>query len=195
MKARSLVSSSAAALLALGTVVMPTGSAEAAVTVLDFDYGPAGEPCAFADVGPLREKYAGFGIHFSGPNATDGGAIQDTCGNWGVEPRSGLRFLAFASDGQLGNGGVARWPEKISFDSVKRVVQIYVSQSGFSVGDATFTMVGKRAGKVIRTATVDTSTSDWVRLRVQARNGFSRVVLRASDPDDAWLADDLGIQN
>jgi hypothetical protein len=54
--------------LALGTIVTPTGSAEAAVTVLDFAYGPDGEPCTFPEVNPLGEKYAGFGIHFSGPS-------------------------------------------------------------------------------------------------------------------------------
>jgi hypothetical protein len=104
-------------------------------------------------------------------------------------------LLVFSRTGTLANGGTPRWPETISFDSLKRVVQIYVSQAGFSVGDATFTMVGKRGGKVIKTTVVGTSTSDWVRLSVQARNGFSRVVLRASDPDDGWLADDLGVQN
>jgi hypothetical protein len=181
-------------LIAVAATVLPITSAQAAVTVLDFDYGTAGTPCAFSSENPLREKYAGFGIHFAGPNATDGGAILDQCSAYGVAPHSGSRFLAFNAGATLANGGTATGPETIRFDSVKRVVQIYVSQ-GAATGTATFTLIGKRGAQTIQTASASTPTSDWVLLKVHARNGFSRVILRASDPNGVWVADDLGIQN
>lgn len=195
MTVKQLLSLVAAGLFAVGMAVVPISPAQAAVTVLDFDYGPSGEPCTFNETTPLREQYAGFGIHFRGPNATDGGAVVNTCGNWGVSPHSGERFIGFAPDGTLSNGGTPIGPETIRFDSLKSVVQIYVSQSGFAVGTAKFTMVARRGGKVVKTASVTTTTSDWARLRISAPRGIGKVTLRASDPDRAWLADDLGLQN
>jgi len=178
----------------MGAVLVPAAPAQAAVTVLDFDYGPADTPCDFADVNPLREKYAGFGIHFTGPNDTDGGAILNTCSNFGVQPHSGARFVAFSDGSTMANGGNPYGRITISFDSLKRVVQVYVSQGGFAVGDMTFVFVAKRAGRVVQKAFGGTATSDWMLLRLNAPHGISQVTLRVHDPNNAWLADDLGIR-
>ena len=45
MAFRPLMSSGAALLIALGAAMFPSSPAQAAVTVLDFDYGTVGTPC------------------------------------------------------------------------------------------------------------------------------------------------------
>ena len=185
----------AACTLALAVVATTASGAPAATTVtkhVSFD-GPTA-PAAFADASPLRERYAGRGIHFLGRNETDGGAILDEDDQWGVDPHSGQQFLAFDKEAVLANGGVPWGPETIGFDQKQHVVKIYVAQLGPTVGTANFTLVARRAGQIVDVATVETTTRDWSLLRVSAPGGIRKVTLRGSAPDDAWAADDLTIK-
>ena len=141
---------------------------------------------------PLREEYAGIGMHFFGPTENDGGAVMDAVeGNWPVPARSGTQFLGFANS-EIANGGIASPPETIRFDRRQRVVRLFVSQQPLGGPEqATFTLVGRRAGKVVDTAVATTTTGAWTRLRVTSDRGIIKVVLQAADPDGTWAADDL----
>lgn len=184
------------AALALGATLAPGSSASAApLSEVNFEGGPADWPCAFSQVNPLRDRYAGFGIHFRGPTTTGGAAILDRCSNFGVPARSGVRFLAFNADLTLHNGGVPKGPETISFDQKKTVVQVYVSQGSSGGNTASFKLVGKRAGHTVRTATTTTTTNAYTLLKVTAPGGMNKVVLSANDPDRHWVADDLAVHN
>ena len=90
----------------------------APATVIDFDDLTA--PCSFRDTTALRERYAASGVHFTGPEQNDGGAILNMCGTFGVNARSGENFLAFNrySSGML-DGGMPADPETIEFDNNK----------------------------------------------------------------------------
>ena len=196
MKRRQVCAATASSALALTAVLVNTSPASATITKrVSFDE-TSGAPTDFQHAAPLRERYAGKGIHFKGPSSTDGGALIDEDGSWAAPPRSGDQFLAFnaASAGGMTNGGSPIGPETISFDRLQNVVSIYVYQGGFNVGTATFTMVAKRAGNTVDTAEVTTTTEDWALLRVSAPRGIRKVVLNADDPDDAWAADDLTIK-
>ncbi|WP_148574911.1 hypothetical protein [Nocardioides caldifontis] len=178
-------------------VVVPVPSASAAEIRVNFDGGTPGAPCNFVSTAPLRNQYAGVGIRFRGPSALDGGAVLDTCANFGgVNPRSGLRFLAFnAFAGPMTNGGTPRGPEHILFNKRMKKVSIWVSQGGGVLGTPTFKLVGKRNGNTIRTATATTNTADWVKLTINQKKGFDKAVLSVTgDPNRAWVADDLVVR-
>ena len=176
--------------LTLATVLAGAAPAAAAVTTrVHFD--SVDGPDLFVNATPLREEYAGRGVHFFGPADADGGAVVDAVGgNWPMPARTGTQILAFSTSGVLSNGGTARWPETIRFDRKQDVVKLWVNQVNGGA-DARFKLVAKRAGNVVSTDVVTTDTADWVRLRVAAGRGISRVVLRANDPDNTWAADDL----
>ncbi|QBR92401.1 hypothetical protein [Nocardioides euryhalodurans] len=152
----------------------------AGTTYISFEDRPL--RCSFDDTQPLRGHYAA--AKFRGPTATGGGAVLDTCGGFGVAPRTGSRFLAFNTGGQLANGGVPRGPERISLTTRQKRVTIWVSQTGTSVGDATFRLVARRRGTVVARATRTTDTAAWVRLTVRVRRGIDAVTLSApGEPD------------
>lgn len=187
----------AGALLATSATVsallLPAAPATASPVEVNFDGGTPGTPCSFAQVTPLRNQYAGLGIRFRGRNATDGGAILDKCSNFGVDPRSGLRFLAFNSTSTMANGGVPTGPQRILFGTKKRVVKIYVSK-GSPAGTATFKLIGKRQGQTVRKATVVTDTPDWALLKIKAPGGIKKAVIKADTPAGWWLLDDLTVR-
>ncbi len=196
MKTTRFTTAVAASVLGLVTPLIATtmvAPAHAAgVTHLSFEDVPAS--CAFASVNPLRNRYAA--ARFRGPSAIDGGAVLDNCSNFGVAPHTGSRFLAFNSSAAMSNGGTPRGPEKIVFTTRQRSVSLWVSQGGFGVGSATFKMVGRRGSTVVRTATVTTTTSDWVKLQVASARGLTSVAVSTpNEPDGLWVADDLTMRN
>jgi hypothetical protein len=195
MKSTRLTSVVAASLLGLVTPLIATATAPAqaaGVTNLSFEDIPAS--CAFASVNPLRDRYAA--AKFRGPSSLDGGAVLDTCSGFGVAPHSGSRFLAFNSSATMSNGGTPRGPEKIVLPTRQKSVSLWVSQGGFSVGNATFKMVGRRGSTVVRTATVTTTAASWVKLQVASARGLTSVsVSTPSEPDGLWVADDLTMRN
>src|SRR5688572_1344157 len=82
---------------------------------VQIDFELAG-PCSFFSSFPLRDQYASLGIHFRGGLPLDGGAVLDTCGNFGIAPRSGVDFYAFNPSAMMGNGGIPRGPGEMIFD-------------------------------------------------------------------------------
>ncbi len=160
-------------------------------TIINFEI--IAEPCVFATVNPLRERYSGLGVHFSGPSAQSGAAILDECSGFGVDALSGEAFLAVNADSVMDNGGVPKGPITVRSDDKQRSVGIWVSAGQPGPGE-TFKLVGKRGGNVIASDSVTTGVSDFKRLRVSSANGFSSVILRAVSTIDAqWVADDLEI--
>ena len=160
----------------------------AGITYISFEDVAA--PCFFFDADPLRDRYAA--AKFRGPASADGGTVLNTCGSFGVAPRTGTNFLAFRSDVTMANGGTPRGPEKITLPTRQKTVTIWVSQSGAVVGAATFKLVARRNSTVLTTATVSTATAAWSELTVRNRRGIDSVTLSAPvEPDGVWLADDL----
>jgi hypothetical protein len=150
--------------------------------------------CGFAAVNPLRNRYAA--AKFSGPSSTEGGAVLDQCGGFGVTARTGSRFLAFNGGVSMANGGVARGPEKITLPVRQKSVSIWVSQSGATVGNATFRIAARRNGTTVTTASATTATSEWVELKVSSAKGIDNVTLSTPvEPDGIWVADDLTMHN
>jgi hypothetical protein len=196
MKSTRFTSVVTASVLGLVTPLIATATvapAQAAgVTQLSFEDIPAS--CAFASVNPLRDRYAA--AKFRGASTTAGGAVLDNCANFGIAPRTGSRFLAFNSSSTMSNGGAPVGPEKIVLPTRQRSVALWVSQSGFNLGTATFKMVGRRGSTVVRTATVTTTTADWVKVQVAAARGITSVTVSTpTEPDGIWLADDLTLRN
>lgn len=160
----------------------------AGVTYISFEDLPAS--CNFSEVDPLRDHYAA--AKFRGPAPADGGAVLDNCGGFGVAPRTGSRFLAFRDDVDLRNGGVPRGPARITLPVRQKRVTVWVSQTGISVGQATFRLVARRGSTTVTRTTATTATSSWVELTVRSRRGIDGLVLSAPvEPDGMWLADDL----
>lgn len=170
------------------TTVLPSGKIS---TVINFEI--TDKPCAFLGVGPLRDRYAGVGVHVRGPAPLDGAAILDECSNFGVDARSGEAFLAVNNSTTMANGGTPRGPITVRFDDKQRSVSIWVSTGSAGPPAETFKLVGKRGKNVIASDTVTTSVSDFQNLRVKNPQGFTKVVLRAVTSDGRWVADDLGI--
>jgi hypothetical protein len=182
----------ATAAVALGGAGLLLASPASAHTVeVNFDGGTPGSPCSFIQTGPLRNAYAGLGVRFRGPDAKGGGAVLDTCGNFGVAPHSGLRFLAFNTGLTMANGGVPAAPEKMLFRVKQHHVALWVSQGAGTGQPATFTLLAQRHGHRVDRDRVTTTTSDWTQLAVHARKGIKKVSLQVSDPDGVYVADDL----
>jgi hypothetical protein len=181
----------AAATLGLVAPLLAAVSPTQAAGITYISFEDLAASCNFASSNPLRDRYAA--AKFRGPSSTDGGAVLNTCGSFGVAPRTGVNFLAFRTGGvTLANGGIPRGPEKISLPVRQKKVTIWVSQSGASVGAATFRLVARRGGNTVTSATVSTATAAWAELTVQNRRGIDSVTLSApTEPDGVWLADDL----
>ncbi|MHC4705643.1 MAG: hypothetical protein ACYS8I_00970 [Planctomycetota bacterium] len=170
-----------AADLKVAAVACPPGA-----TVIDFDDVLA--PCAFVDTVRLTEQYAPLGVHFSGPGGNDGGAILDTCGNFGVSPVSGSNFLAFNRGSMLSDGGIPSDPETIIFDDLASEVSIYAAGGNGSGAD--FTMRAYNIDDVL----VDSDTVvtvSWALLSVSSAGGIKKVVLEEAGMDSAFVYDHL----
>ncbi len=90
--------------------------------VIDFDAFPA--PCGFQRTTALRDEFVDLGILFDGPGGSDGGAILDECGSFGVSGQSSPNVLAFNEDSQMADGGAPRNPETLLFDPLVSLVEI-----------------------------------------------------------------------
>ena len=108
-------------------------------------------------------------------------------GSW-VAAHSGRNFLAFNRSAQMANGGTARDPETIRFDTPPAQVTFYAPggfQSGYFEMDAF-----DGTGTLVAVNTV--TTRDWSPLRVVYTGGIDHVVLTASNlPQGFWVYDDL----
>jgi hypothetical protein len=171
----------------VGAVAWPSPGTTARVDTstryfITFDTGTS--PCGFAATKPLRDEYAGLGVHFYGPTASSGGAVLNQCANFGVSARTGEEFLAFNT------ATYAVTPERIRFDALQKSVQIYVA-NGRGAGQSTFTLVGWRGRNIVARTSTTTTVTGWLLIRIAAAAGMDKVVLKAKTPDGAFVADDL----
>jgi hypothetical protein len=162
------------------------------VTTIDFDHDVDGNtilaPSLFAATNPLREIYAAKGVHFSGQNVLDGGAILDQDSNFGIGAHSGRNFLAFNRPLHMANGGLATDPETIQFDTPPTDVSIYVA-GGFKVGYFEMDAYAL-TGQLVAVNTVTTQV--WSPLEVIYGGGIDHVVLTIINQPDNWaIFDDL----
>lgn len=114
-------------------------------------------PCAFVNSsGPLTSRYAAQGVTFAGIQS-NGGAVLDQCGNFGVTGHSSPNFLAFnvVAVNTLPGGGTPVGPETITFAEPVSAVQINVGHE--SSGIITLQCSGD-AGPISASTVVGTST-------------------------------------
>ena len=91
-------------------------------------------PCYFLYTVPLTKTwYKSYGIQFKGPNANDGGAVLDECGQWSITGYSGPNILAFNCQATMSNGGKPIGPETLMFSPAVDAVQLSIG-SGADVG-------------------------------------------------------------
>jgi Bacterial Ig domain len=118
-----------AALTTLALALIPSAVLAGSRTI-NFDEFDAETLFVNSD-GPLRDRYASLGVHFTGPAANDGGAVLDVS-SFSVTGESAPNALAFntgvtytAAQG----GGVARGPETIMFDAPIHAASIRAGQA------------------------------------------------------------------
>jgi hypothetical protein len=144
-----------------------------------------GRVCDFDGSQPLREEYAGRGVHFRGATTAKGGFIVHQCGNFGVPARSGKHFLAFNKKDFFPSP-----PERVHFDALQRNVQLYAAAGSSKVDEEVrFSLIAKREGTVRARTVVTTTIRGYVSVRVAAPAGIDTVVLRSSTV--AFVVDDL----
>jgi hypothetical protein len=137
--------------------------------------------CAFDQTQPLRDQYAKYGVHFRGSSPRRGGAILHQCSGFGVNARHGDEFLAF------NRATYAKAPERIHFDDRQQRVIVHVANG--SGGQASFSLLGKRAGEVVAAVGAATTGSGYLTLRLSIPRGIDTAVLRSSTK--AFVVDDL----
>ncbi len=161
-------------------------TAKASSTTITIDFDDVTAPPVFASTTALIDRYASLGVTFEGPGGRSGGAILNEGGNFGVSARSGSNFLAFNRNAGLSGGGTASDPETIRFDTLASEVAIYAAGGG----TATFTMSAyDLLDNLVANDTVSAST--WGRMSVSWPAGISKVVLRETGVDNAFVYDDL----
>lgn len=123
------------------TAAVGAAPAVAASIFIDFDVNTSGAainaPTTFDNANPLRNTYAAWGVHFSGPSSGEGGAILNSS-SFTTKALSGANFLAFSA---VAPGFVA--PETIGFDTAMSSVSISASALSHPM---VFTMQGLDAG-------------------------------------------------
>ena len=95
---------------------------------IDFDDHDVGRSWATIEV--LHDFYEDLGVNFRGENDSDGGGVINEAGNFGVNGHSSPNFLAFNTGGRYPNGGTARPPQFIIFDTPVDVVTINAGARG-----------------------------------------------------------------
>jgi hypothetical protein len=159
---------------------------------INFDTNAGGAPLpnggAFGGELPLTNLYSSLGVNFSGPTAGNGGAILDQSGNFGVNARSGTKFLAFNRGSSMSNGGIPTDPETLTFSALQQSVSIYASGGD---SNATFVMNAYNAvGGLVATNTVLAPSGGYGLLGVSFAGGIKSVVL-TSATDPTFVFDDL----
>lgn len=144
------------------------------------------QPGLFLSTGPLRSEYAGQGVSFSGRNATDGGAILNQSGNFGINARSGEHFLAFNGGTNMNNGGVPTGPQTIAFAGGASSVSIYGASGN---GTTRFIMQSFDANNTQLGQVIVSASDTWEEISLSGGN-IAYVVINA-DGDDAYVMDDL----
>jgi len=167
-----------------------------ATIVINFDTDAFGNsinaPSLFFDTVRLSELYAPLGVHFSGPDSNDGGAILDQAGAFGVDAHSGRNFLAFNRLSVMGDFGIPRDPETITFDTLASNISIFAAGGTTA---KTFLMQGFDAnGSLVAFDTL--TTLDWAELQIASPLGIRSVRLLVTNPIEeafGFVFDDLSV--
>ena len=178
------------------TGLLACHSAQAVVISIGFDTDALGAPLTvpgFFSLIPshLTELYAPLGVHFSGPTAANGGGILNQSGNFGVNARSGVNFLAFNVNPGVNYAdlGHPTDPETITFDTPMGSVSIYAAGGNNA---NTFVMTGfDTSGALVVSQSVTTQT--YAPLQVSWPLGLRSVRLSVTAPptNDYFVYDDL----
>jgi hypothetical protein len=133
-------------------------------------------PCVFSETTPLIAYYSSRGVTFSGIGGKPG-SILNECGNFGIDARSGVDFLAFNTSRTTG--------DEITFAEAESLFAI-------SVGDgrsATYTATAyNSSGDELGSVSVTPHAGKWHRLLLQF-DGITTVDLTSSGRE--WVADNL----
>ena len=155
-----------------------------AVTLTFEDFGT--QPNAFSAANPLREEYAGQGVHFSGPTALGGGAILNVGGNFGVNPLSGDHFLGFNPSATMLNSGIPTGPETVQFDFEVGSVSLFAGSGTAS----SFTLTAYNASNsVVATDSQSSAAGAYASLAVSGA-GITRVTFEQT-AGSFWVVDNL----
>ncbi|MCU0633463.1 MAG: PEP-CTERM sorting domain-containing protein [Gemmatimonadaceae bacterium] len=136
-------------------------------------------PCNFSQTTALTNLYAGLGVTFGG---TGGGAILNQCGNFGINARSGVNFLAFNTT------AYATGPQEIFLAGVANSFSIFV---GARFAGSFTARAFDGANTQIGIQTVNAAAATWTALTLNVA-GTRRVQLSSDRAD--WVADDLALQ-
>jgi hypothetical protein len=145
----------------------------------------------FVNANPLRNEYNALGVNFFGPGISDGGAILNQSGNFGVNAHSGEHFLAFnrSTNGTtMLNGGRPIDPEQINFSTTATTVSIWAS-GGSETG--TFAITGfNSSGGYLGTTIINTAVGQWGLLTFTNAN-IDHVTLSELSNAGSFVYDDL----
>ncbi len=170
-----------------------------ALTITFDEFGTA--TTDFGQTTALRDEYAqnpyNYGVHFSGPDVKDGGAIilitapsfpNGPCNGSGCSGNNALAFNTLGSFALENGGGKPVWPETISFDDLWKTVSIWVAPQDNSQGSTISLLAYDEQGNP---ADTDASIfADWSLLSVSSDRGIKTVELLRSD-GVSFAADDL----
>jgi hypothetical protein len=174
----------------VGISLLVAPQARGSVTITFDEFGL--QPQLFVNSNPLREQYAGQGVHFAGPTSLNGGAILDQGSSFGVPALSGQDFLAFNSlaIATMLNGGTPVGPETIQFDFSVSSVSIFAGD-GQGVG---FNLTAYDAfNNVVGVDNQVNSLGSYVQLAV-AGSGITKITFDRTSGNTAWVVDNLTFQ-
>jgi hypothetical protein len=173
---------------AVAGFLLAAGPARAASIFIDFDVDTTGHPITapadFDHASSLRNTYAAWGVHFSGPGVGQGGAILNAS-TFTSHALSGSNFLAFSA---VAPGFVA--PETITFDSLMSTVSISASPLSHPM---TFTLQAlNTSGAVVDTQSLLLTGAGYGQLSVSSSADIHAVVFSVSGSGfNAYVADNL----
>ncbi|MBI1190268.1 MAG: hypothetical protein GC200_06250 [Tepidisphaera sp.] len=143
------------------------------VVTINFDVNPAGQaisaPAAFDNASPLHNTFAAWGVHFSGANSNQGGALLNDS-TFSVRAFSGHNFLALSTVESTEFGG----PETITFDVP--MTQVSIEASGIGHPLAFQMQAFDASGVMVDSDTL--TTAGWSQMTVASNAGIRSVTLR-----------------
>jgi hypothetical protein len=139
-------------------------------SVVTFDASPA--PCAFRDTSALRGSYQGV---FFGARGSNGGAILNECGNFGVEAYSPPNYLAFNAGVEYPSGGMAALPQLLLFPATTGRVSLMISDGNDREGSIALVALG--AGGVVGYSACQMAPWTWRACSVAAEGTRALLLL------------------
>ena len=155
---------------------------------IDFDQLPTS--CNFISTVELTTEYVNRGVTFSGPTVGTGGCVLDQCGNFGVNARSGMQFLAFNTSA-MSQSGVPRGPQSMFFEPGASSFSLWVS-GGVLAGD--FRVDAFREGQSVGSNTVQSLAAAYAELTFEGQLGFDQVTITSLGASTYWVFDDLTVE-